>query len=190
MIDQLIFYLVVFLVGAIPLYSCCSALESMSSFSLVVGRARFSWLSIYRLGCVLLECFRGYFVMFFAHEVLLFDFDIFLVVGLFFSGFFITAIFQQSQLTYFWAILWGMYIYIVPIVGVLFPFILFGLAFIGLPILNAYIFVIIIMSLASLISGNHGMYLMYDLLNLCVVYIYKRQVKFRYLSDIVNESNK
>ena len=127
--------------------------------------------------------------MFLAHEVLLFDLDIFIALILFFAGFFIMAYFQPSNMTMFWAIISGFYIYIVPFFGCLLPFILFGLIFIGVPILNAYISVVVMASMASLLIGNHSMYLMFDGLILAGVIFYKYKVPYRYLSDLVKESN-
>ena len=189
MIDQIPIYALCYGLGWLPIYQWYRWFELNASFDLSLGRVLFSWFSLYYLGYLLLEIVRGYYLMYVCHELLVSDIDLFLGLILFLGGLFWPLFTSRSSVVPIAMVLMGVYLYLMPMIGWIFPFILLGLLSVGISIFWSYGMAIVLMMILVIGFGANWWYVIFNVLLLGMVLVKLYSSRRIYLSDIIKKSS-
>ena len=140
MIDQLFIYLFCYLLGWCPLYYLYRRLEQSFPFQLQTGGAKFSFFFFFKSLYVLLEFLRAFFLMEVVHQWLIFDWDLFVGVGLFLAGVYWPVAIPKQFQTVLWLPMIGIYAFLLPWASVLMPVLIFLLVLVGVDRYYRYLF--------------------------------------------------
>jgi hypothetical protein len=127
MIDQLLIYFFCYLLGWVPLYYGYRFLENNLPFRLETGVAKFGVFPFIKLAYIGAEIARAYFLMEIVHQWLVFDWDLFIGVGLFLLAVFWPIGCPKQFRTAFWLPIIGIYGFLLPYVSWVAPLIIFVL---------------------------------------------------------------
>ena len=164
MLDQVYLYAICYVLGWFPIQWCYEWLSIQKPYDLELSKVELSreWLN--RLIVIGLEVFRGYYVMVIAHELLAFDIDLIVALVLFLVGLFWPIGVKSNRRSPIWYGLTGIYLYLFPIYGALFPVAIFSALLFGGSIFIVYIASIIAFFLMRLSTGLNSLYFQEEML--------------------------
>ena len=177
-ISQLPIYLLCFLLGWLPLYAGYRWLESSVPFKLVNGKTKFSYFSFFVFD---LYDFRGcacVCIMIIVHDFLVYDFDLIFGVFIWLLGMtwppFVPSKYRSSH----WLSLFGIYLYLVPMIAWVWPIGLVTLFFLGMGAQYRLPLISLLFFCFSVINGFNSLYLLlFFLIGIYAVIV--TQPKFR-----------
>ena len=166
-ISQFPIYVLCFLLGWVPLYAGYRWLESSIPLKLIDGKTKFSYFPVLFLMYMALEVARAYAIMVIVHDYLVYDLD--LIFGVFIWLMAITwpPFIPAKYRTAHWVVLFGIYLYLMPMVAWVWPIGLVALFFLGIGTQHRLLLISILFFGLSLISGFNSLYVLLFLL-LCV----------------------